>query len=46
MSEVTTGPPLEGRATRLADDGELVVTDDTGQEHLVNVGDVKHVRDR
>lgn len=42
--DLTTGPALEGEATRLADDGELVVVDDTGQEHLVNVGDVKHLR--
>ena len=42
--DLTTGPPLEGQATRLADDGELVVVDDQGAEHLVNVGDVKHLR--
>jgi BirA family biotin operon repressor/biotin-[acetyl-CoA-carboxylase] ligase len=42
--ELTSGPPLEGQASRLADDGQLVVTDDAGQDHLVNVGDVKHLR--
>jgi BirA family biotin operon repressor/biotin-[acetyl-CoA-carboxylase] ligase len=42
--ELTAGPALEGEATRLADDGQLVVTDDAGSEHLVNVGDVKHLR--
>ena len=42
--ELTTGPPLEGQASRLADNGELVVTDDDGAEHLINVGDVKHLR--
>jgi BirA family transcriptional regulator, biotin operon repressor / biotin---[acetyl-CoA-carboxylase] ligase len=42
--ELTSGAPLEGQASRLADDGRLVVTDDDGAEHLVNVGDVKHLR--
>ncbi|MGH9009511.1 MAG: biotin--[acetyl-CoA-carboxylase] ligase [Acidimicrobiia bacterium] len=42
--EVTAGPTLEGNASRLADDGQLVVVDDAGAEHLVNVGDVKHLR--
>ena len=42
--ELTTGPPLEGSANRLADDGQLVVVDDAGAEHLVSVGDVKHLR--
>jgi len=42
--ELTSGPPLEGQANRLADDGQLVVTDDAGEDHLVNVGDVKHLR--
>jgi BirA family biotin operon repressor/biotin-[acetyl-CoA-carboxylase] ligase len=42
--ELTAGPALEGQASRLADDGQLVVVDDTGAEHLVNVGDVKHLR--
>jgi BirA family biotin operon repressor/biotin-[acetyl-CoA-carboxylase] ligase len=42
--ELTAGPPLEGRASRLADDGQLVVVDDAGTEHSVNVGDVKHLR--
>ena len=42
--ELTSGPALEGNATRLADDGQLVVTDDAGADHLVNVGDVKHLR--
>jgi BirA family biotin operon repressor/biotin-[acetyl-CoA-carboxylase] ligase len=42
--ELTAGRPLEGNARRLADDGQLVVVDDAGAEHLVNVGDVKHLR--
>jgi len=42
--ELTSGPALEGQAARLADDGELVVVDDAGTEHLVSVGDVKHLR--
>ena len=42
--DLTAGDSLEGRATRLADDGQLVVTDDKGTEHSVNVGDVKHLR--
>ena len=42
--ELTTGPSLEGQASRLADDGQLVVVDEAGVEHLVNVGDVKHLR--
>jgi BirA family biotin operon repressor/biotin-[acetyl-CoA-carboxylase] ligase len=42
--ELTSGGPLEGQASRLADDGQLVVVDDAGAEHLVNVGDVKHLR--
>jgi biotin-(acetyl-CoA carboxylase) ligase len=39
-----SGDPLEGRATRLADDGRLIVTDDAGAEHPVHVGDVRHLR--
>ena len=42
--ELTSGPPLLGQASRLGDDGQLVVVDDGGAEHLVNVGDVKHLR--
>lgn len=42
--ELTAGDPLEGKATRLADDGRLVVTDDSGTEHPIHVGDVKHLR--
>ena len=42
--ELTAGKALEGNASRLADDGQLVVVDDAGAEHLVNVGDVKHLR--
>ena len=42
--ELTAGDALEGEATRLADDGQLVVVDDAGTEHSVNVGDVKHLR--
>jgi BirA family biotin operon repressor/biotin-[acetyl-CoA-carboxylase] ligase len=42
--ELTSGPALEGNASRLADDGQLVVVDDAGAEHMVSVGDVKHLR--
>jgi BirA family transcriptional regulator, biotin operon repressor / biotin---[acetyl-CoA-carboxylase] ligase len=42
--ELTAGDALEGAASGLADDGRLVVTDDKGSEHLINVGDVKHLR--
>lgn len=42
--ELTAGDVLEGQASRLADDGRLVVTDDGGHEHPVTVGDVKHLR--
>jgi BirA family transcriptional regulator, biotin operon repressor / biotin---[acetyl-CoA-carboxylase] ligase len=42
--ELTAGPPLVGQASRLADDGQLVVVDEGGAEHFVNVGDVKHLR--
>lgn len=42
--ELTVGDPLEGTATRLADDGRLIVTDDAGTDHPVHVGDVKHLR--
>ena len=42
--DLTAGPSLEGEASRVADDGRLVVADDEGREHLVHVGDVKHLR--
>ena len=42
--ELMSGPWLEGRATGVADDGRLVVVDGAGAEHLVSVGDVKHLR--
>jgi hypothetical protein len=42
--ELTSGPPLEGEAGRVAEDGRLVVVDEAGAEHLVHVGDVKHLR--
>ena len=42
--DLTSGPALEGEATRLAGDGQLVVTDAAGTEHLIHVGDVKHLR--
>jgi BirA family transcriptional regulator, biotin operon repressor / biotin---[acetyl-CoA-carboxylase] ligase len=42
--ELASGPALEGKAGRVADDGQLVVVDDAGAEHLVSVGDVKHLR--
>jgi len=35
---------VDGTATVLADDGSLIVRDDTGREHTVAVGDVVHVR--
>jgi BirA family biotin operon repressor/biotin-[acetyl-CoA-carboxylase] ligase len=44
--ELTTGPPLEGVARRLAGDGRLVVVDNAGIERLVSAGDVQHLRDR
>lgn len=42
--DLMSGDPLEGRATRLAGDGRLIVTDDAGAEHAVHVGDVRHLR--
>jgi BirA family biotin operon repressor/biotin-[acetyl-CoA-carboxylase] ligase len=42
--DLMAGTPVEGQASRVADDGRLVVVDDTGAEHLVHVGDVKHLR--
>jgi BirA family biotin operon repressor/biotin-[acetyl-CoA-carboxylase] ligase len=42
--ELTAGPVLEGSASGVADDGRLVVVDGAGAEHLVSVGDVKHLR--
>lgn len=42
--ELAAGPALEGSASGVADDGRLVVVDDAGAEHLVSVGDVKHLR--
>jgi BirA family transcriptional regulator, biotin operon repressor / biotin---[acetyl-CoA-carboxylase] ligase len=42
--DLMTGSPVEGRASRVADDGRLVVADDAGTEHLLHVGDVKHLR--
>ena len=42
--ELAAGSTLEGTATDVADDGRLVVVDDAGAEHLVSVGDVKHLR--
>jgi BirA family biotin operon repressor/biotin-[acetyl-CoA-carboxylase] ligase len=42
--ELASGPALEGKAGRVAADGQLVVVDDAGAEHLVSVGDVKHLR--
>ena len=44
--ELAAGPALEGSASDVADDGRLVVVDDAGAEHLVSVGDVKHLRKR
>lgn len=42
--DLTAGPPLEGEASRVTEDGRLVVVDGAGAEHLVHVGDVKHLR--
>lgn len=42
--ELTSGAPLEGEASQVAEDGQLVVIDEAGAEHLVHVGDVKHLR--
>ncbi|HYH48941.1 MAG TPA: biotin--[acetyl-CoA-carboxylase] ligase [Acidimicrobiia bacterium] len=42
--QLTGGDALEGQAGGLANDGRLVVIDDAGTEHLVHVGDVKHLR--
>jgi BirA family biotin operon repressor/biotin-[acetyl-CoA-carboxylase] ligase len=42
--DLTAGDQVEGEAAGVADDGRLVVVDDTGGEHLVHVGDVKHLR--
>lgn len=39
-----SGTTLEGVATRLAEHGELIVTDDAGQETRVSAGDVVHLR--
>jgi BirA family biotin operon repressor/biotin-[acetyl-CoA-carboxylase] ligase len=44
--ELTSGPALEGSASGVTDDGRLVVVDAAGAEHLVSVGDVKHLRPR
>jgi BirA family biotin operon repressor/biotin-[acetyl-CoA-carboxylase] ligase len=44
--DLTVGAPIEGEATRVADDGRLVVIDDSGVEHSVHVGDVVHLRPR
>jgi hypothetical protein len=35
---------LEGTADRVAWNGQLVVVDDNGGQHVVNAGDVKHLR--
>ena len=42
--ELAAGPALEGSASGVADDGRLMVVDDAGAQHLVSVGDVKHLR--
>ena len=42
--DLTAGTPVEGQASRVADDGRLVVVDDAGAEQLIHVGDVKHLR--
>ena len=42
--ELASGPALEGSASGVTDDGRLVVVDAGGAEHLVSVGDVKHLR--
>jgi BirA family transcriptional regulator, biotin operon repressor / biotin---[acetyl-CoA-carboxylase] ligase len=42
--ELTAGPAVVGEASAVADDGRLIVVDDGGAQHLVHVGDVKHLR--
>jgi BirA family biotin operon repressor/biotin-[acetyl-CoA-carboxylase] ligase len=42
--ELAAGSALEGIASNVAHDGRLVVVDDADAEHLVSVGDVKHLR--
>jgi BirA family biotin operon repressor/biotin-[acetyl-CoA-carboxylase] ligase len=37
-------PALHGRAVDVDDTGRLVVVDDTGGRHVLDVGDVVHVR--
>lgn len=41
---LTAGDQVEGEAAGVADDGRLLVVDDAGAEHLIHVGDVKHLR--
>jgi BirA family biotin operon repressor/biotin-[acetyl-CoA-carboxylase] ligase len=38
------GQVLEGTADRVAWNGQLIVVDDNGGQHVVNAGDVKHLR--
>lgn len=40
----SAGPPLEGLALKISDDGTLVVLDDASTAHRVVAGDVEHVR--
>lgn len=42
--ELPGGASLEGVATAVADDGALVVRDDTGADHTVTAADVVHLR--
>jgi BirA family biotin operon repressor/biotin-[acetyl-CoA-carboxylase] ligase len=42
--ELPGGGTLQGVATRLAADGALEVTDETGAPHTVHAGDVRHLR--
>lgn len=44
LVELPGGRHVVGQATRLADDGALVVRDVEGREHVVHAGDVQHVR--
>ena len=41
--ELPTGT-LEGSANRVAWNGQLIVVDDAGGQHVVNAGDVIHLR--
>ena len=42
----TPSGTLDGTAARVAWNGQLIIEDDNGGQHVVNVGDVKHLRPR